>query len=249
MHRIESVEPEGAPAARPERDPSGGRCGGRMAEESGSALSCPLDAAHRTLHHRLRLVMIIGVSRAAGRRHRAAVDRRVGASSYVQGRASRVRAVAADEATSVVRRCRRSRSRAGCRRSGNRRCMARRRFFHFGATRLPLSVGPLFCIIDGPTLGGSWSSAGVQVEFRRLVAQGACDGASRRISCACARRRARPRRRATQRHPRPARAREPRHHQHLSARHRHRRDHRHGARPAGADDVGHRRTPALTNTR
>ena len=63
------------------------------------------------------------------------------------------------------------------------------------------------------------------------------------------RRRARPRGRGTQRHPTPARARQPRHDQHLSARHRHRRDHRHRARPASADDVRHRRTPALTNTR
>jgi integrase len=37
--------------------------------------------------------------------------------------------------------------------------------------RLELPVGPLFCIIDGPTRGRSWSSAGVRVEFRRLAAQ------------------------------------------------------------------------------
>jgi site-specific recombinase XerD len=37
--------------------------------------------------------------------------------------------------------------------------------------RLELPVGPLFCIIDGPTQGRSWSSAGVRVEFRRLAAQ------------------------------------------------------------------------------
>jgi len=39
------------------------------------------------------------------------------------------------------------------------------------AARLELPVGPLFCIIDGPTRGRSWSSAGVRVEFRRLAAQ------------------------------------------------------------------------------
>jgi hypothetical protein len=37
--------------------------------------------------------------------------------------------------------------------------------------RLDLPVGALFCIIDGPTSGRSWSSAGVRVELRRLAAQ------------------------------------------------------------------------------
>jgi site-specific recombinase XerC len=39
------------------------------------------------------------------------------------------------------------------------------------AARVELPIGPLFCIIDGPTRGRSWSSAGVRVEFRRLAAQ------------------------------------------------------------------------------
>jgi site-specific recombinase XerD len=39
------------------------------------------------------------------------------------------------------------------------------------SARLELPVGPLFCIIDGPTRGRPWSSAGVRVEFRRLAAQ------------------------------------------------------------------------------
>src|SRR3954465_5682852 len=38
------------------------------------------------------------------------------------------------------------------------------------AARLELPVGPLFCIIDGPTRGRPWSSANVRVEFRRLAA-------------------------------------------------------------------------------
>ena len=38
------------------------------------------------------------------------------------------------------------------------------------AARLELPVGPLFCIIDGPTRGRPWSSANVRVEFRRLSA-------------------------------------------------------------------------------
>ena len=37
--------------------------------------------------------------------------------------------------------------------------------------RVELPVGPLFCIIDGPTRGRSWSSAGVRVEFHRVAAQ------------------------------------------------------------------------------
>jgi len=37
--------------------------------------------------------------------------------------------------------------------------------------RVELPVGPLFCIIDGATLGRSWSSAGVRVEFRWLAVQ------------------------------------------------------------------------------
>jgi site-specific recombinase XerD len=39
------------------------------------------------------------------------------------------------------------------------------------AARLELPVGPLFCVIDGPTRGRPWSSASVRVEFRRLAAQ------------------------------------------------------------------------------
>jgi site-specific recombinase XerD len=39
------------------------------------------------------------------------------------------------------------------------------------AARVELPVGPLFCIIDGPTRGRAWSSAGVRVEFRRLAEQ------------------------------------------------------------------------------
>jgi site-specific recombinase XerD len=39
------------------------------------------------------------------------------------------------------------------------------------AARVELPVGPLFCVIDGPTRGQRWSSANVRVEFRRLAAQ------------------------------------------------------------------------------
>ena len=100
-------------------------------------------------------------------------------------------------------------------------------------SRVELPVGPLFCIIDGPTRGGSWSSAGVRVEFRRLATEA---GVRRRFAPPVAprpRHRARPRGRAAQHHPTPARARQPRHDQHLPAGHRHRRDHRHRPRRAG----------------
>jgi site-specific recombinase XerD len=36
--------------------------------------------------------------------------------------------------------------------------------------RADLPIGPLFCIIDGPTRGRSWSGAAVRAEFRRLAA-------------------------------------------------------------------------------
>jgi site-specific recombinase XerD len=35
--------------------------------------------------------------------------------------------------------------------------------------RLELPVGPLFCVIDGPTRGHAWSAAGARVELRRLA--------------------------------------------------------------------------------
>jgi site-specific recombinase XerD len=38
------------------------------------------------------------------------------------------------------------------------------------AARAELPVGPLFCVIDGPTRGRPWSAAAVRHEFRRLAA-------------------------------------------------------------------------------
>jgi site-specific recombinase XerD len=37
--------------------------------------------------------------------------------------------------------------------------------------RAELPIGPLFCIIDGPTRGRPWSGAAVRSEFRRLAAR------------------------------------------------------------------------------
>jgi hypothetical protein len=52
------------------------------------------------------------------------------------------------------------------------------------AARVALPIGPLFCVIDGPTRGRPWSSANVRVEFHRLAPKQASGAASRRISCA-----------------------------------------------------------------
>jgi integrase len=38
------------------------------------------------------------------------------------------------------------------------------------AVRLELPVGPLFCVIKGPTRGRSWSSAAARAELRRTAA-------------------------------------------------------------------------------
>jgi integrase len=105
------------------------------------------------------------------------------------------------------------------------------------AARLELPVGPLFCVIDGPTRGRPWSSANARVEFRpRRASQ---YPATLRAAPAPSRprRRARPRVRAAQPDPTPARPRQPRHHLDLPTGHRHRRDHRHRPRPARTDDV------------
>ena len=37
--------------------------------------------------------------------------------------------------------------------------------------RADLPVGPLFCVIDGPTRGRAWSGAAVRLGFHRLAAQ------------------------------------------------------------------------------
>jgi site-specific recombinase XerD len=52
------------------------------------------------------------------------------------------------------------------------------------AARVQLPVGPVFCVIDGPTRRRPWSSANVRVEFRRLAAHAGSGGAALRTSCA-----------------------------------------------------------------
>jgi site-specific recombinase XerC len=50
--------------------------------------------------------------------------------------------------------------------------------------RVALPVGPMFCVIDGPTRGRPWSSAAVRSELRRLAAQAGSGAGSRRTSYA-----------------------------------------------------------------
>jgi integrase len=79
--------------------------------------------------------------------------------------------------------------------------------------RAELPVGPLFCIIDGPTRGRPWSGAAVRGEFRRLAAEAGRSPSLRAAPtapCACARARARGR--AAEHHSAPARPCQPWHH-------------------------------------
>jgi hypothetical protein len=46
---------------------------------------------------------------------------------------------------------------------------------HWTRRRVELPVGPLFCILDGPTRGRAWSATGARAELRQLAAQaGVC---------------------------------------------------------------------------
>jgi len=114
------------------------------------------------------------------------------------------------------------------------------------SARAELPVGPLFCIIDGPTRGRPWSGAAVRSEFRRLAAQA---GVRRRFAPHQLRhahalelaREGGP----AQHHPAPARARQPRHDVDLPPRNRPRGDHRHRPHTTRPDDVGQRRAATL----
>jgi hypothetical protein len=116
-------------------------------------------------------------------------------------------------------------------------------------TRLELPVGPLLCVINGPTRGRHWS--------KRRRARGPAqdrrpDGRPTPLRAAPvaprARRRARARGRAADRHPTPTRPPQSRHHVDLPARHRQRRNHRKGPRPPTADDPGQHIVSALRGT-
>ncbi len=114
------------------------------------------------------------------------------------------------------------------------------------AARVELPIGPMFCVIDGPTRGRPWSSAAVRSELRRLAARA---GIRRRFAPHQLRhahavelaREGVP----LKYHPAPARARQPRHDVDLPPGDRYRGDHRGGQLPASADDARQRRAPAL----
>src|SRR5918912_3649448 len=50
--------------------------------------------------------------------------------------------------------------------------------------RVELPVGPLFCIVNGPTRGRPWTAGAARSELRRVARGPGCVGASRRTSCA-----------------------------------------------------------------
>lgn len=116
------------------------------------------------------------------------------------------------------------------------------------AHRISLPVGPLFCVIDGPTRGRQWAATAARAELRQLAAQA---GVRRRFAPHqlrhAARCRARSRRSRCEHHPTPARPHRPRHHLNLPARHRSFRDHQRRQIPTRTHDLSHRGTHTLTN--
>ena len=50
--------------------------------------------------------------------------------------------------------------------------------------RVELPVGPLFCIVNGPTRGRPWTAGAARTELRRVAARPGCAGVSRRTSSA-----------------------------------------------------------------
>jgi hypothetical protein len=114
------------------------------------------------------------------------------------------------------------------------------------AHRVGLPVGPLFCVLDGPTRGRAWAATAARAELRQLAAD---VGVRRRFAphqtASRARGRARARGRRGQHHPTPARSHRPRDHLHLSTGHRSQRDHRRRAISPPADHLSHRRAHAL----
>ena len=100
--------------------------------------------------------------------------------------------------------------------------------------RVELPVGPLFCVVNGPTRGRPWAAAAARTELRHVARQA---GVRRRFAP------------HQLRHAhaveiarvwliviQPARTHQPRYHVHLSARHRQRRDYRHRPRKTRPDD-------------
>jgi integrase len=112
--------------------------------------------------------------------------------------------------------------------------------------RVQLPVGPLFCVVNGPTRGRPWSASAARSELRRM-ARGRRRAAALRAASAAPRPRRRDgaRGRAADRHPTPTRPHQPRHHVHLPARDRQHRDHRHRPRAPRADGPRPQLAPPL----
>ena len=113
--------------------------------------------------------------------------------------------------------------------------------------RVALPVGPLLCVLSGPTCGRAWSASAARTQLRETAAAA---GVRRRFAphqlASRIRGRDGPRRRAADRHPTSTRAQQPRDHLDLPAGHRQRRDHRHGPRAPRADGVRQRIAQVLS---
>ena len=106
--------------------------------------------------------------------------------------------------------------------------------------RIKLPVGPLFCVLAGPTRGRGWSATAARGELRRLAAEA---GVRRRFAthhyaAACSRDRDGARRDPVADYPEAARACAPRDHVDLPPRYRYTRDRRHGPPPPATGDPG-----------
>jgi hypothetical protein len=116
--------------------------------------------------------------------------------------------------------------------------------------RLELPIGPLFCVISGPTRG---PTLGYRGRTRATPPHRRRCGRAPALCTAPAPPRPRrgdgARRRAADRHPTPTGPQQPRHHLGLPARNRQRRDHRNGPRPPCPDDPGQRDATALSPVR
>ena len=116
------------------------------------------------------------------------------------------------------------------------------------AHRIALPVGPLFCVIDGPTRGRRWAATAARAELRQLAAEA---GVRRRFASHqlrhAPRRGARARGRGGEHHPTPTRTYRPWDHIDLPAGHRPLRDHRCRAIPTPAHHLSDRGPHALTD--
>jgi hypothetical protein len=108
-------------------------------------------------------------------------------------------------------------------------------------------VGPLFCVIDGPTRGRPWSSAASAASSAGLPRVQPCGVGSRRISCATRTRWSWPARACRSTSSSASSPRQPRHDVDLPPGNRPRGDHRRRPGAARPDDVGHRRVTTLSD--